>query len=464
MKLRFTNRNKLSKTLILLILFLAAFLRFYKLPELMPFIGDQGWFYLSARDLIVGGNFPLVGITASYTWLHQGAFWTYMLAPTLWLFKFNPLAGGILSATIGVLSVYAAYFVAKELSNDKKTGIISAFIFAASPIAIANSQMPYHTSPVPFLLLIFIFSIYKYSKGKALFLPVSAFVLGLLYNFVLATMALWILLPLVVYLTKKINPRLAVYSVISFLIPMIPMIAYDLGSEGKFYQLSAFIRIIKLSLFDHPSLVSKPVSSALRDLFIANKDFVFIGSELISGLITLGAIVYILRLLYINYKKKKINYSLIILFSSVFLPLVGILGTKTVSGAYLPMLFPGVILLIAYFLGDLIKRARDYKILIYSIVLFICLGNIYLLLHSYSSNSQITYPDELSISKKIVQKAKNRPYNLYISGKGSKYESYIMPYVYLTWWLGNGPAKSNEKLKFYIHQDPDKIDLKVNNL
>jgi len=28
----------------------------------MPFIGDQGWFYLSARNMLVHGNIPLVGI------------------------------------------------------------------------------------------------------------------------------------------------------------------------------------------------------------------------------------------------------------------------------------------------------------------------------------------------------------------------------------------------------------------
>lgn len=66
--------------LLIAILIIGAFLRFDRLPQLVAFIGDQGWFYLSARDVLLSGNIPLVGITSSHTWLHQGPRWTYLLA------------------------------------------------------------------------------------------------------------------------------------------------------------------------------------------------------------------------------------------------------------------------------------------------------------------------------------------------------------------------------------------------
>ena len=44
---------------------LATVLRFYRLPEYMTFIGDQGRDYLAARDMAMTGVWPLVGIPSS---------------------------------------------------------------------------------------------------------------------------------------------------------------------------------------------------------------------------------------------------------------------------------------------------------------------------------------------------------------------------------------------------------------
>ena len=75
----------------------------------MNFIGDQGWFYISARDILLTGKIPLVGITSSHIWLHQGPYWTYMLAIMLFLFHFNPVSGAYLTAVIGLLTVFLIY-------------------------------------------------------------------------------------------------------------------------------------------------------------------------------------------------------------------------------------------------------------------------------------------------------------------------------------------------------------------
>jgi len=76
--------------LLFFILLLAIFFRFYKLNQLMIFIGDQGWFYLSAQDMLIHHQIPLVGITSSHVWLHQGPLWTYILAVLFFFFGFNP--------------------------------------------------------------------------------------------------------------------------------------------------------------------------------------------------------------------------------------------------------------------------------------------------------------------------------------------------------------------------------------
>ena len=96
------------------------------------FIQDQGWFYLSARDIITQGNIPLVGITSSHTWLHQGAFWSYLLAPFLALFKFDPNGGIFLAALFGIGSIILTYKVGKRAIGTS-FGVLASFIYALSP-------------------------------------------------------------------------------------------------------------------------------------------------------------------------------------------------------------------------------------------------------------------------------------------------------------------------------------------
>src|SRR3989344_8882572 len=97
------------KLLLLLLLVIAAFFRFYKLSGLMYFIGDFGWYYLSARDFLLTGNIPLVGIPSSVPILRQGAIFTWLLAGTLKLFNFNPVSGAYLTAFLGVISTLLTF-------------------------------------------------------------------------------------------------------------------------------------------------------------------------------------------------------------------------------------------------------------------------------------------------------------------------------------------------------------------
>ena len=158
------KRNNSTIYLIILIVAVSAGLLFFRLLDLMPFSGDQGWFYLSAKDMLFTGNIPLVGIATSHPWLHQGPFWTYTLAIIFSLTHFNPLAPGYFTAGLGVIMVFLVYFIGRHLFS-KNTGLIAAFFYSTSPLVIITARMPYHTSFIPLFVLAFIWSLYKSSKG-----------------------------------------------------------------------------------------------------------------------------------------------------------------------------------------------------------------------------------------------------------------------------------------------------------
>ena len=128
--------------LLWLAIILGTVLRFYRLPDLMPFIGDQAWFYLAARDALLGRGLPLLGITASITWLHQGPLWTYLLVPLI----AHPVLPAILTSLAGVISIYLIYFLG---------GWPASLLLSALPLSVLQSRMPYHTSLIPLFSILF---------------------------------------------------------------------------------------------------------------------------------------------------------------------------------------------------------------------------------------------------------------------------------------------------------------------
>ena len=161
-----------SFSILWLAIVLGAFLRFYDLPNRMPFIGDQAWFYLAARDALLGRGLPLLGITASITWLHQGPLWTYLLVPLI----AHPVLPAILTSIMGVVSVYLIYFLG---------GWPASLLLAALPLSVLQSRMPYHTSLIPLFSIILFLLLRRHRDFLA------GLFLGLLYQLHLLTFIFW---------------------------------------------------------------------------------------------------------------------------------------------------------------------------------------------------------------------------------------------------------------------------------
>ena len=175
--------------LLIIVVCIGLFLRIYRISDLLVFIGDQGWFYISARDLLIDGKIPLVGITSSHTWLHQGPLWTYALAIILFIFNFNPIGGVYLSILLDLLTILVLYKLASELFS-KNVGLVTACAYAVSPLAVIHARMPYHTSPIPLLVSLLLLALYRLKRGNVYYFPIVIFLLSLLYNFELATFIL----------------------------------------------------------------------------------------------------------------------------------------------------------------------------------------------------------------------------------------------------------------------------------
>lgn len=465
----FTNIGK-NKAILYLILILSIFLRFYQLSDTMVFFGDIGWFYLSAKDLILGNNFPLVGITSSHIWLHQGPYWTYILSAMLYIFNFNPAAGSYFTSTLGVFTVYLVYKLGSSLFSERM-GLISAFLYAVSPLVIIHARMPYHTSPIPFFLLLLIWSFYYWLKGRKIYFYAVFALMFILYNFEIATQSLWAIVIIFFlyglfkkekYVLNLLNKKTLILCAAIFLIIMLPVLVYDFQNgfpqTFKFYFLWIPYKILNPVLHFKQNTNEGSLILAIITLFDYYKRLILNYSLFGSGIIFVFTI-YILAFSLKTYKNiKSILFSetfLLIIFALV--PLLGILFAGVVSEAYLPVLFPTIILLTGFSFDYLFKFNKT-KLLVIVLVLAIGILNIY---SFFKKNNYYTYFPTIKqrylSAEKIVNEANGKKYNLVGRGLGSEFRSFTMNTEYLTFILGNSPSEKKQDLVFYISEAEGKI-------
>lgn len=448
-------------------LLLSVLLLLYRLPSLMSFIGDQAWFYISARDLLLGESYPLVGITSSHTWLHQGALWTYILSGVLWIGNFNPVAGGYLSAAIGLLTLVMLYLIGKQLLGSR-IALIASLLYATSPLVILHARMPYHTTPIPLFVLLYFFSLYQWVHGKKIYLSLSLFFLAILYNFELATVVLsapLLLFFLYGFIKKRkwvvgITRKNILHAVLFSLIPMIPIVMYDLSHGfkqtvvyGGWLMMNA-LRVIGISLY--PLKTPEQTINIFSFTYELLQKLVFLPHGAVAFTLLLLSTVYMLMVIYRQIVRSTVSVGLVICSLWFILTIIFYFGNKTPSEAYLPMLFPVVFLLIAFFLNSVVKKTY-YLFILVSIICI--LNSVYLLKDNYFTSNPIglTLRARQVMVEKIITDSNSRSFQIYGTGVGSEFESFTMPYEYLSWYLGNPTRKTNSNNVFILEERAGRV-------
>lgn len=442
------------------ILLISVFLRFYLLEKTMVFIGDIAWFYLSARDMLLYGNIPLVGIASSHPWIHQGAFWTYLLAPYLFLTNFHPLSGGYLAASIGVVTAMLVYFFTKRMFNNQ-TALFSAAFFATSPLVVLNSRMPYHTAPIPLFVLLYIYSLFRWMQGSVYHFPLALFFLVVLYNFELASVMVASSLFFVVgygffkkthWFESILNKKILSVSVISVLIPLLPMLLYDVGHNfPQTIRFGMWLGYRVLVLVGYPPLHPEIPSGTYQDMlsfFLHASQLFYYAPQ--AGLAAGIGVASIAVLLGIGYFKK--TAASILLTISTILPILVIFAGKTPSEAYLPILFVQLAItigLLFYFLTTFLKNTW----IVYLLFFLLISANMYTIVtQRFFTTPAGTFIAKKSATEQLLQLTDGKPYAIQGKGVGSQFSSFTMPYEYLSWWMGY-PAKENTKQVITIKED-----------
>lgn len=454
--------------ILLWILFLSSFLNIYRIFDTMLFIGDAGRDYLAARDFVITGHIPLVGIPSSVIWLHQGPLSIYLIALSFLIGRFNPVAPAILYGLIGVAATGLMYVLGRNYFN-KTIGLFSALFYATSPLIIVNTRMPYHTSSIPLFAIITFLLLKKVIDGKRNLLFFLFFSFGLMMQVELSN-SIFILLVGLCFLIYKVGIRNKDFwlSIFGFIVGVLPFILYDI-THRFVYSVGFPLWIInRIRLFfgvGATKATSVHIGSALATIAQQVTSVVFAENQLIA----FALIAVVLGVLFINRKlfKKQKGFTIAVLWLTV--PLFGFLLHAAPGTAYFAALFPVLSLLMGYAFYDLYLRNKIFL----SVLLIVCFVNMLSVLkneyfvtnlqrkhtlppYNYSLGMSLTIAED--VANFIGKDSAGKEVMIVPGGFIASFPTSVDTYKYLL--LYKGIKVGNNGKKYVIYENKDQIPQK----
>lgn len=240
----------------LVIVVIAAALRLYQLETHLIFFPDAGRDFLAAYTMTETGKIPLLGIPSSIPRFKQGPLMVWLIGVLQIFGGTSPVAVGYLMVMFSLFTMCLLYWLLREHVSPK-SALIASVLFALSPLAIAQSRMPYHISPIPVLTMLFLMAVVRMKRTWRSVL-LAGLSWAVLFQFELCLAPLFLIVLWKIYTlqnksagqqsrkrTEKRKPNLQQFALLSSIagtgaaIGLAPQILYDI-THG-FQQLGLFL-------------------------------------------------------------------------------------------------------------------------------------------------------------------------------------------------------------------------------
>ena len=393
---RVLNKSYLPLFLIIL---LAAFLRFYQLESLAPFLGDQGRDLLEIYLSLKNNQIPLVGPLSNQN-VHGGPIYYYLLIPSLLIGNFNPLYPTIFLTLFSLGSIFLLYQLIRSLWNNS-IAILVSLVFAVSFQEIIRSQGIWNPSPIPFFTLLSFWSVYQIQvQRKKLWFLILGASLGIatqLYSpamFLLFPFGIWWLISLFKERKKQIFLKYSFFGLIFFLLIYVPFLIFQFQND--------FIDFKNLTTLREVQRAPIRKITLLQD-FLREAGFNFANqftnltalTKKTSPLFFINFLLGIILVLAPLFKKERIHFQLALTFF-----LFSTLGFFTLNPGQLPshyvaFLWPVPFLFLANFFRLLEKV--NLKKIIFLLTFFLVTFNL------YSRFDNLNPQNDLRETKRISQ-------------------------------------------------------------
>jgi len=409
----------------LLILFLAAFFRFYRLSEYMTFLGDEGRDALIMKKML-SGDFPLIGPPTSVGNIYLGPLYYYMMFIPMVLSNLNPVSAAAMNALIGVLAVGFIYYLGKIWSG-RVAGLIGAYLYAISPVTIIYSRSSWNPNPTPFFALLVIFSLHLVHKtGNFLWFALTGFAIAAALQ--MHYLAL-ILLPIGAILWvyegwfRKNRPanffKGTILGIATFLLVMSPLFLFDLKHNFLNY------RAITTLLAEGSAVKADLFSNLVRIPQIYSYNL--IGRYLTGGIYFLQIVVSLILFLPLFFLRK---WSIFVLAIWLMVGLFGIsFYQQDIYDHYLNFMNPVPFLLFGSLVTIKIIPQNLTKFLLIILVIALTYANLQKNPLNNPPNRQLQRTQE--IAKFIIRQSAGKDFNFALIAKNNydaAYQFYLEQY------------------------------------
>ncbi len=408
------------------ILVIASFLRLYKIDQYMIFLGDEGRDAIIVKKMIYEHHFPLIGPPTSAGNIYLGPLYYYMMLIPMAIFNLNPVSAAVMVAIIGVLTIWLIYYLGKVWFGNT-SGLVSAFLYAISPVTINYSNFSWNPNPLPFFALLSIYGFYKVNKsGNFLWLILSglsvaaAIQMHYLALILIPVMGiLWIHQISIRFRRKYQTKNLisgTILGILSFLLLMSPLLWFDLRHDFLNYKaISQFFSeggTVKGDIFGNIMRIPEIYSQDLIGRYM-------VGENIYLSIVVSGLIIFSL------FRKSWPIFCL-----GVWL-MVGIFGLSFYQGEifdhYLGFLNPAPFLLFGS-LTSIHLRIRQGWIISGVLVMTIILTIFNLQKNPLRTSPNNQLQRTKDIAKYIISKSENKPFNFALLAKNnydSAYQFYL---------------------------------------
>ncbi|MEP7167038.1 MAG: glycosyltransferase family 39 protein [Candidatus Woesebacteria bacterium] len=276
--MRLTGIHKKTNLIFFLILLVGSFLRLYRLPETMQFLGDQGRDALIARSILFDHDPAFIGPVTSVGNMYLGPFYYYFMVFPLLLSYPSPVGPAYAVALIGIVTLALLYILGREMIG-KRAALIAMGLYAISPVIITNVRFSWNPNIVPFFSLLLVWALWKTLQGRHsywMLIGLCAAVLFQLHYIALILIGLagltWMYELVKSVQQHKVTREFIQATIIAigiFVVSLVPLLLFDLRHD--WLNTRAFLQ------FFHPTISSEKH-------FRSFSDFTGIGASVVSML------------------------------------------------------------------------------------------------------------------------------------------------------------------------------------
>lgn len=430
-KIKVNIKNNYIELLFVSIVFIiASFLRFNNLSELTTFNADQEWLAYRAKD-ILQKDIVLIGPVTSVGNYSIGPIFVYMWAFFSFISNNAPIAGALLSVTIGLFSLLMIYFFIRYYI-DKKVAIIVMFLLAISAPTIFWDQSPWTPSLFIVAQILLLLGGYLSINNKLGYLIIS---LSLVIGFQSHVGIVLSLISLCVFFlfVKPIKPDYVTIlksSVIMF-IGFLPNIVFDLTHNFvNFYRIFDVLKGENLDYFVGIGKIINVLSYNSVSILYPLKESTFdvILLRILFALVLVNAFRN-LR----NYRFKKLSWLLIT--TGLIPALFFYMQQGKFSEYYLMMTVPSLIFMTSLFIYDFLNIKKSEKT-IFGLKLILILAISIYLNFNLLNNRRVDFnlKAKQDVVKEIVKMAGTNNYGISLTTKyGDQFGfKYILDYYGIT--------------------------------